>query len=67
MLSLSRAAATPHAAMDSLKTEHEKLQKKGNLNKSINDVQKTIDLLLKARAQIAEGAFALCQLAFAHI
>lgn len=44
--------------MESLKTEHEKLQKKGNLNKSINDVQKTIDLLLKARAQVAEGASA---------
>lgn len=49
--------------MDTLKTEHEKLQKKGNLSKSINDVQKTIDLLIKARAQVAEGAsfhFRLC-------
>lgn len=42
--------------MDTLKAEHEKLLKKGNLNKSINDVQKTIDLLVKARAQVAEGA-----------
>ncbi|EOD52017.1 Rmnd5a protein [Neofusicoccum parvum] len=40
--------------MDTLKAEHEKLLKKGNLNKSINDVQKTIDLLVKARAQVAE-------------
>ncbi|KAF2140020.1 uncharacterized protein K452DRAFT_274670 [Aplosporella prunicola CBS 121167] len=39
--------------MDSLKIEHEKLEKRGNLSKSINDVQKTIDLLTKAREAVA--------------
>ena len=41
--------------MDSLKIEHEKLEKRGNLSKSINDVQKTIDLLTKAREAVAAG------------
>lgn len=41
--------------MDSLKAEHDKLERKGNLSKSINDVQKTIDLLNKTRAAIAAG------------
>ncbi|KAK7520477.1 CTLH/CRA C-terminal to lish motif domain-containing protein [Phyllosticta citriasiana] len=50
--------------MDSLKAEHDKLEKKGNLSKSINDVQKTIDLLAKTRAAIAaDPASAQMQLA----
>ena len=41
--------------MESLMEEHEKLCKKGNLLKSLNDVQKTIDLLVKARETIASS------------
>lgn len=39
--------------MESILAEHEKLVKKGNLLKSVEDVQKTIDLLVKARDSIA--------------
>ncbi len=41
--------------MDSLLKELEGLEKKGNLSKSIEDVQKTIDLLVGARNTIAAG------------
>ncbi len=43
--------------MESILAEHEKLVKKGNLSKSVDDVQKTIDLLVKARDSIAASAF----------
>lgn len=48
--------------MDGLLEEHEKLVKKGNLSKSVEDVQKTIDLLVKARDSIAfsMSSIALC-------
>lgn len=39
--------------MEALLEEHEKLLRKGNLSKSLEDVQKTIDLLVKARDSIA--------------
>ena len=39
--------------MEALIEEHEKLSRKGNLSKSLDDVQKTIDLLVKARDSIA--------------
>lgn len=39
--------------MEALLEEHEKLVKKGNLSKSVEDVQKTIDLLVQAREAIA--------------
>lgn len=38
--------------METLLEEHEKLSRKGNLSKSVEDVQKTIDLLVKARDSI---------------
>jgi hypothetical protein len=38
--------------METLSRELEKLSKKGSLSKSIDDVQKTIDLLIKARESI---------------
>ncbi|KAG9998223.1 regulator of gluconeogenesis Rmd5, partial [Aureobasidium melanogenum] len=39
--------------MESLRLEQDKLDKKGNLSKTIEDVQKTIDLLVAARETIA--------------
>jgi len=45
--------------MESLQKEHERVEKKGSLKKSIDDVQKTIDLLLNARNAIAAGEY-LC-------
>ena len=41
--------------MEALLEEHEKLCNKGNLSKSVEDVQKTIDLLVKARDSIASS------------
>ena len=41
--------------MDALKHEVEQLQKRDNLEKSIDDVQKTIDLLLNARKALSAG------------
>ena len=38
--------------METLSRELEKLSKKGSLSKSIEDVQKTIDLLTKAKESI---------------
>ncbi len=43
--------------MEALLEEHEKLSRKGNLSKSVEDVQKTIDLLVKARDSIATSTF----------
>ena len=43
--------------MEALLEEHEKLSRKGNLSKSLDDVQKTIDLLVKARDSIAASTF----------
>ena len=43
--------------MEALLEEHEKLSRKGNLSKSLGDVQKTIDLLVKARDSIAASVF----------
>ena len=43
--------------MEALLEEHEKLLRKGNLAKSLEDVQKTIDLLVKARDSIAASTF----------
>ena len=39
--------------MDTLLEELERLSKRGNLSKSLEDVQKTIDLLVKARDSIS--------------
>ena len=47
--------------MEALLEEHEKLSSKANLSKSVEDVQKTIDLLVKARDSIAASMF-LCSL-----
>lgn len=41
--------------MESLRLEQQKLDKKGNLSKTIGDVQKTIDLLTAAREAVAAG------------
>jgi hypothetical protein len=41
--------------MDALQKEHERLLKRTKLPKSIDEVQKTIDLLKKAHANISEG------------
>ncbi|KAL2351462.1 CTLH/CRA C-terminal to lish motif domain-containing protein [Cryomyces antarcticus] len=38
---------------ETLQAAHERLEKKGNLRKSVDHVQETIDLLMKARATIA--------------
>ena len=43
--------------MEALLEEHEKLLRKGTLSKSVEDVQKTIDLLVKARDSIAASTF----------
>ena len=43
--------------MEALLEEHEKLSRKGNLSKSVEDVQKTIDLLVRARDSIAASTF----------
>ena len=43
--------------MEALLEEQEKLSRKGNLSKSLEDVQKTIDLLVKARDSIAASTF----------
>lgn len=45
--------------MEALLEEHEKLCRKGNLSKSVEDVQKTIDLLVRARESIAASMFCL--------
>ena len=45
--------------MEALLEEHEKLLGKGNLSNSLEDVQKTIDLLVKARDSIAASTFSL--------
>lgn len=39
--------------MEVLFKEHDKLLTKGNLSKSVEDVQKTIDLLKRARDAVA--------------
>lgn len=41
--------------MEALQAEQANLEKKGNLRKTIDDVQKTIDLLVSARQAIAAG------------
>lgn len=41
--------------MDSLLAEHERLSKSGTFSKSLDDIQKTIDLLVNARETIAAG------------
>lgn len=38
--------------MEALLAEHQKLANKGNLSKSVDDVQKTIDLLVNARKTV---------------
>ena len=43
--------------MEALLEEHEKLLRKGTLSKSVEDVQKTIDLLVKARDSIVASTF----------
>ncbi|KAI5194176.1 RMND5A protein [Aureobasidium subglaciale] len=40
--------------MEALRLEQDKLDKKGNLSRTIEDVQKTIDVLVAARATIAD-------------
>ncbi len=41
--------------MEALLAEHETLARKGNLNKTIADVQKVIDLLVQAREAVQNG------------
>jgi E3 ubiquitin-protein transferase RMND5 len=41
--------------MDSLQKDHERLIKRSKLSKSIDEIQKTIDLLQSARSTIAES------------
>lgn len=41
--------------MEALQAEQANLEKKGNLSKTIDDAQKTIDLLVAAREAIAAG------------
>lgn len=43
--------------MEALLEEHEKLSRKGNLSKSVEDVQKTIEILTKARDSIVASTF----------
>ena len=43
--------------MEAILEEHDKLLRKGTLSKSLEDVQKTIDLLVKARDSIAASTF----------
>ena len=43
--------------MEALQKEHDRLAQRSNLSKSINDIQKTIDLLKGAREAIANGTF----------
>lgn len=43
--------------MEALLEEHEKLSRDGNFSESVEDVQKTIDLLVKARDSIAASTF----------
>lgn len=43
--------------MEALFKEHEKLLTKGNLSKSVEDVQKTIDLLKRARDAVAASRY----------
>lgn len=50
--------------MEALLEEHEKLSRKGNLSKSVEDVQKTIDLLTKARDSIVASTFHISTLEF---
>lgn len=45
--------------MDSLISEHEKLASAGNLGKSVEDVQKIIDLLTNARDVISSSMIPL--------
>ena len=52
--------------MESLRLEQDKLDKKGNLSKTIEDVQKTIDLLVAAREAIAAGMSGLMLIRFAR-
>jgi len=51
--------------MEALLAEHEKLAKNRNLSRSIDDVQKTIDLLVSARDALAASKFALSD-SFCH-
>ena len=60
LLSLSGAfyrVSSHKCTMESLQLEQDKLDKKGSLSKTIDDVQKTIDLLVAARQAIAAGVF----------
>lgn len=41
--------------MESLREKHAQLEREGSLTRSVNDVQKTIDLLTKARNSLADG------------
>ena len=43
--------------MEALFLEHEKLSTKGNLSKSLEDVQKTIDLLTRARDAVVASRY----------
>lgn len=49
--------------MEALILEQEKLAKSGNLSKSLDGVQKTIDLLVKAREAIAAS---MCSFSSCH-
>ena len=43
------------STMERVWQEQRKLSKEGNLSKSVNDIQKTINLLLSARSSVASG------------
>lgn len=43
--------------MEALIAEHERLSESGTLSKSLDEIQKTIDLLLKAREAVAASQY----------
>lgn len=53
--------------MEALLEEHEKLGKRGSLSKSLGDVQKTIDLLVKARESIVNSKHSIFYTSFDYL
>ena len=43
--------------MEAILKEHERLEKKANLGKAVDDVQKIIDQLEAAKAQVLAGTY----------
>ena len=52
--------------MDALYETHEKIAKNGNLSKSLQDVQKTLDMLVKARDSIAASKYGALSLLLSY-